>query len=249
MKLIKQRHTTLILVGGLGTRLRKVVKNYPKPMAMISNNPFLEYIILQLKKYNLNDIILCTGYLKEKIENYFGNGNHLGVDIVYSKESKPLGTGGAIKFAEKLIRGDDFIVMNGDSFFDIDLNKLISYHFNKRALATMALVEVKETKRFGSVKIDKNGMVKSFIEKEQKTNSNLINGGIYVLSREIFKYITKDKLISLEKEVFPKLINSNRFYGVSFKNYFVDIGIPKAYKKLQENSEYLLKLKKYERRK
>ena len=139
--------------------------------------------------------------------------------------------------------------MSGDSFFDIDLDKLIFYHFKKRALATMALVEVKEIKRFGSVKIDKNGMIKSFIEKEQKTNSNLINRGIYVLNKEIFKYISKDKSISLKKEVFPKLIGSNRFYGIFFKNYFIDIGIPKAYKKLQENPEYLLKLKKYGRRK
>ena len=240
----------LILAGGLGTRLRVITENnIPKVMVNIKGKPFLEYLILQFKKYNLNDIVLCTGYLKEKIGSYFGNGNHLGVNIVYSEEPKPLGTGGAIKLAENLVKSDDFIVMNGDSFFDIDLDKLISYHLDKKALATMALAEVREAKRFGTVKIDKNGMIKSFIEKEQKVNSNLINGGIYVLNKEIFRYIPKDKPISLEKEVFPKLINSNRFYGVSFKNYFIDIGIPKAYKKLQENPECLLKLKKYERRK
>jgi len=230
----------LILAGGLGTRLREIAKDIPKVMVDIKGKPFLEYLILQLKKYSLNDIILCTGYLKEKIENYFGNGNHLGVNIVYSEEPKPLGTGGAIKFVEDFILEDNFLVMNGDSFFDIDLDKLIYYHFNKRALVTMALAETKETKRFGSVRINKNGMIKYFVEKDQKANSNLINGGIYVLSREIFKYIPKDKSVSLEKEVFPKSINSNRFYGVSFKNYFIDVGIPKAYKKLQENPEYLL---------
>jgi len=240
---------TLILAGGLGTRLSEIVKDIPKVMVDIKEKPFLEYLILQLKKYNLNDIILCTGYLKEKIESYFGNGNYFGVNIVYSEETEPLGTGGAIKLAEDLIGEDNIIVMNGDSFFDIDLDKLISYHFDKKALATMALAEVREAKRFGTVKIDKNGMIKSFIEKEQKANSNLINGGIYVLNKEIFRYILKDKSISLEKEVFPKLIESNRFYGISFKNYFIDIGIPKAYEILQENPECLLKLKKYERRK
>jgi NDP-sugar pyrophosphorylase family protein len=239
----------LILAGGLGTRLRKITKDTPKVMVNIKERPFLEYLILQLKNYNLNDIILCTGYLKEKIESYFGNGNHLGVNIVYSEEPKPLGTGGAIKLAESLVKSDDFIVMNGDSFFDIDLDKLISYHFNKRALATIALVEVKDIRRFGIVKIDKDGKIESFFEKAKKQDSNLINGGTYLLNKEIFKFIPKDKSISLEKEIFPKLINSNRFYGVSFKNYFIDIGIPKAYKILQENPECLLKLKKYERRK
>lgn len=239
----------LILVGGLGTRLREIAKDIPKVMVDIKGKPFLEYLILQLKKYNLNDIVLCIGYLKEKIESYFGNGNHLGVNIVYSEEPKPLGTGGAINFAEHLINKDNFIVMNGDSFFDIDLKELISHHLNKKALATMALAEVKEIKRFGSVKIDKNGIIKSFKEKEQKANSNLINGGIYVLNKEIFKYIPKDKSVSLEKEIFPKFVNSNRFYGISFNNYFIDIGIPKDYKKIQENPEYLLKLKKYGRRK
>jgi len=239
----------LILAGGLGTRLRGIVKNIPKVMVDIKEKPFLEYLILQLKKYNLNDIILCTGYLKGKIENYFGNGNNWGVNIIYSKENKPLGTGGALKFAEHLIKENNFIVMNGDSFFDIDLCKLIDCHLKKKALATMALAKVKDALRYGSVEIGKDNKIKSFIEKVEYSHSNLINGGIYVLNKEIFKYISKDKLISLEKEVFPKLIDSNRFYGVSFKNYFIDIGIPKDYKKIQENPEYLLKLKKYERRK
>ena len=232
----------LILAGGLGTRLRGIVTNIPKVMVDIEGRPFLEYLVLQLKNYSFNDIILYTGYLNVRIENYFGNGNNLGVNIIYSEETEPLGTGGAIKFAENLIAEGDFIVMNGDSFFDMDLDKLISYHFNKRALATMALVEVRGAKRFGSVKIDKNGMIKSFIEKEKKANSNLINGGIYVLNKEIFKYIPKNKLVSLEKEIFPKLVNSNRFYGISFKNYFIDIGVPEDYKKMQENPECLLKL-------
>jgi len=234
----------LILAGGLGTRLRKIVNNIPKVMVSIKEKPFLEYLILQLKKYNLNDIILCTGYLKEKIMDYFGDDNHLGVNIIYSQEIKPLGTGGAIKFAEHLVLEDNFLVMNGDSFFDIDLDKLISYHFDKKAIATMALVKVKDTRRFGVVKISKNGKIKSFTEKSEKTDSILVNSGIYVLNKEIFKYIPECKPISLEKEVFPKLIYSNRFYGISFNNYFIDIGIPEEYKRLQENSKCLIKLQK-----
>lgn len=239
----------LILSGGLGSRLRNVIKDIAKPMAIITGKPFLEFLVLQLKKFNLNNIVLCTGYKSRSIEDYFKDGSRWGIKLIYSKEKKPLGTGGAIKFAENLILEDNFLVMNGDSFFDIDLRKLISYHFEKKALATIALAKVKDTRRFGVIKIDKNGKIESFFEKAKEQNSNLINGGVYLLNKEIFKYIPKDKSISLEKEVFPKLINSNRFYGVSFKNYFIDIGVPKAYKKLQENPEYLLKFKKYERTK
>ena len=239
----------LILTGGLGTRLRSIVKDIPKVMANIKGMPFLEYLVLQLKKYDLTDIILCTGYLSEKIEKYFKNGYDWRINISYSKESRSLGTGGAIKFAEYLIREDDFIVMNGDSFFDIDLCKLINCHLNKKALVTMALAKVKDVSRYGAVEMSKDDKIKSFIEKVEYSSSKLINGGIYVLNKEIFKYISKNRLISLEKEVFPKLIDSNKFYGISFKNYFIDIGIPNDYKKLQENPECLLKLKKYERSK
>jgi D-glycero-alpha-D-manno-heptose 1-phosphate guanylyltransferase len=238
----------LILAGGLGTRLREIAKNIPKVMVNIKGKPFLKYLILQLKNYNLNDIILCTGYLKEKIKNYFGNGNHLEVSIIYSDETEPLGTGGAIKFAKDLILEDNFLVMNGDSFFDIDLRKLINYHYEREALTTMALVEVKDTKRFGIVKIGNNGEIESFFEKRKKQGLNLINGGIYLLNRKIFDYIPKSKEVSLEEEIFPKLIGKG-FYGVSFDNYFIDIGVPEDYRKLQENPNYLFKLLSHKRRK
>lgn len=239
---------TLILAGGLGARLSEIVKDIPKVMVDIKEKPFLEYLILQLKKYNLKDIILCTGYLKEKIENYFGNGNHLGVNIIYSEETEPLGTGGAIKFAKNLIPEGDFIVMNGDSLFDIDLCKLIDCHLNKKAIATMALAKVKDTLRYGSVEMSKDNKIKSFIEKVEYSHSNLINGGIYILNRKIFKFIPEGEKISLENDIFPKLIGKG-FYGISFDNYFIDIGIPEDYIKIQKNPECLLKLKKYKRKK
>jgi NDP-sugar pyrophosphorylase family protein len=232
----------LILAGGLGTRLRGIVKNIPKVMVNIKGRPFLEYLVLQLKNYSLNDIILCTGYLKGKIENYFGNGNNLGVNIIYSEETEPLGTGGAIKFAENLIPEGDFIVMNGDSLFDIDLCKLIDCHLNKKAIASMALAKVKNTLRYGSVEMSKDNKIKSFIEKVEYSHLNLINGGIYILNRKIFKFIPEGEKISLENDIFPKLIGKG-FYGISFDNYFIDIGIPEDYIKIQKNPECLLKLK------
>jgi D-glycero-alpha-D-manno-heptose 1-phosphate guanylyltransferase len=237
----------LILAGGLGTRLRGIVKNIPKVMVDIKGKPFLEYLVLQLKNYSINDIILCIGYLSEKIEEYFKNGYDWRINISYSKESNSLGTGGAIKLAENLITEDDFIVMNGDSFFDINLCKLIDYHLNKKALVTMALAKVKDIARYGVVERSKGNEIKNFIEKGECSDLNLINGGVYILNRKIFDFTLEGEKISLEKEIFPKIIGKE-FYGISFDNYFIDIGIPEDYRKLQKNPQYLFSLLSHKRR-
>lgn len=231
----------LILVGGLGTRLRNMIKNMPKLMILIGRKPFLEYLILRLIKYNLRDIILCTGYLSEQIKRYFVNGSKWGVAISYSQEDIPLGTGGAIKLAENLIKEENFLVMNGDSFLDINLNKLMNFHLQKKALATMALTEIEDPRQYGTVEIDKNGMITKFTEKAKSAKSNLINGGIYVFNKGIFNYIPKCKKVSLETEIFPKLIGEG-FYGMLSKSYFIDIGTPEDYKRLKETPHALLNL-------
>ena len=222
--------TVLILSGGLGTRLRSVINNQPKPMALISGRPFLEYLILQLRKQGLTDIVLCIGYLGEQVKRYFGDGGRWGIHISYSHEKEPLGTGGAVKLAETLVREENFLVMNGDSFLDVDLKQLVNYHLKNKALATMALVEVEDPARYGTVEIDENGEIESFVEKGRSSSSKLINGGVYVFNREIFDYIPEGK-VSLEKEVFPKLIGKG-FYGMPIKGSFIDIGIPEDYRKL-----------------
>ena len=238
----------LILAGGLGTRLRRIISDQPKPMILIADRPFLEYLILQLKRYSLTDIVLCTGHLGEQIREYFGDGGRWGVQITYSYEKRPLGTGGAIKLAERLIKEDNFLVMNGDSFLDVDPNRLIEYHLTREALVTTALVEVEDPRRYGAVEVNENGEIKSFVEKcqEETTGLKLINGGIYVLNREIFRYIPEGT-VSLEKEVFPKLIGKG-FYGMLTKGYFIDIGVPEDYKRLQENPQALLELENERRR-
>lgn len=173
----------LVLAGGLGTRLRELINDRPKPMAPIAGRPFLEYLIIQLKRYELNDIVLCIGYLGEYIKGYFGHGSRWGVHISYSQENEPLGTGGAIKLAEELVQEKNFLVMNGDSFLDIDLNSLIDYHLKKKALATIALVEVEAPSRYGAVEINEKGEIESFTEKGHSSRSKLINGGIYGFNR------------------------------------------------------------------
>lgn len=229
----------VILCGGLGTRLRSIIDNLPKPMASIAGRPFLEYLILQLKRQGFRDILLCTGYLGEKVREYFSDGKNWGVNILYSHEPEPLGTGGALKLAQKLIYGDDFLLMNGDSFLDVDFNKLINYHLKNKALATIALVEVENPARYGVVEIDETGKIKNFVEKTKSSRSKLINGGVYMFNRKVFNYIPEGK-VSLEKEVFPQLIGKG-FYGMPIKGFFIDIGIPEDYKWLQENFHILLK--------
>jgi len=223
---------TLILAGGLGTRLQKVVSDYPKPMALIRGRPFLEYLILQLKRYNLTEIVLCTGYLGEKIKEYFKDGDRWGVKIEYSEEKKPLGTGGAIKLSSDFIKDDNFLVLNGDSYLDINFKELIKFHKLKRALATLALVEINKLNRYGAVEIDKDYHITSFKEKEGVCKSNLINGGIYIFHKKIFNFIPEGK-VSLEKDIFPELIGKH-FYGKPRRAYFIDIGIPEDYTKIQK---------------
>lgn len=230
----------LILAGGLGTRLKEILNDQPKPMAPVANRPFLEYLILQLKEQGVTDIVLCIGYRGEQIEKYFDDGSRCGVHIAYSQEKEPLGTGGAMNLAEGLIRGENFLVMNGDSFLDVDLNGLVEFHLEREALATMALVEVKDPARYGTVEINERGEIESFGGKGKSSRSKLVNGGVYVLNREIFEYIPKGK-VSLEKEVFPKLIGKG-FCGMPVKGFFIDIGVPVDYRRLEANPKMLLGL-------
>lgn len=231
----------LILVGGLGTSLRGVVNDKPKAMVKVDGKPFLEYLILQLKQFGFEDIILSTGYLSQEIEDYFGTGNRWEVNISYSREKEPLGTGGAVKLAEDLMDEDDFLVMNEDSFLDIDLSDLIHFHRKKAALASMALVKVENPKRYGLVEIDKDKWIINFIEKEKASQSNLINGGVYVFNKAIFDEIPDNEKVSLEKQIFPTLVGKE-FYGMPTDAYFIDIGTPEDYMRLKQNPQVLVEL-------
>ncbi len=230
---------TLILAGGLGTRLRTVMDDRPKPLAWVADRPFLEYLIMQVKNQGFIDIVLCIGYLGEQIQNYFGDGNRWGVHLSYSQEKELLGTGGAIKLAQGLVKEENFLVMNGDSFLQVDLNKLITYHLEKEAQATIALVEVEDSTRYGAVEINEAGEIGSFVEKGARSRSTGINGGVYLLSREVFNHIPQGKT-SLEKEVFPRLIGK-RFYGMLVKGFFIDIGVVEDYQRIQSQRDVLLK--------
>jgi D-glycero-alpha-D-manno-heptose 1-phosphate guanylyltransferase len=227
----------IILAGGMGTRLRGVIQDVPKPMAPVGGKPFLEYLLLQLKKWEIVEIVLSVGYKKDIIKAWFGNGSQIGMHITYSEENEPLGTGGALKQA--ISSNDDpyFIVMNGDSYFDINFSDLIIYHASKPSITTISLAFVKDKGRYGSVEINDEGSVVNF-QKESPNGSGLINGGIYLLDRNIVTYIPEGP-ISLEGDILPLIKKEKRLYGKVFDGFFLDMGLPEDYLWIDKHPEYL----------
>lgn len=216
----------VILAGGAGERLRPVVDDLPKPMAPINGKPFLEFLLLQLVKWDIREIVLSVGYKKEIIKSYFKDGRDFDVNIEYCDEEEPLGTGGAIKKCAELITDNHFIAMNGDSFLDINFNDLISCHNKTNAVATLGLPSVNNSERYGKVEMDGNGVITKFAEK-QSAGSGYINGGVYVINKKLIDVIPDGK-VSLENDVLPLFINKNIF-GMAVNGYFIDIGVPETY--------------------
>ena len=229
----------LILVGGAGTRLQPVLAGLNKPMAPVAGKPFLEYLLLQLKKYEINEVTLCVGYRADLIQSHFGTGERWGMQVSYSYEEDFRGTAGALKLAEDLIHEEDFFVMNGDSLFDIELRTLIDYHRNMQATATLALAHVDDTQRYGRVDMNELGRIVSFIEKREGNTKGMINGGVYVFAREVLDFIPGNQLVSLERDILPRLIGRD-LYGLPLQGYFVDIGVPTDYMSLRSNPTQLL---------
>ncbi|HEX6800049.1 MAG TPA: nucleotidyltransferase family protein [Ktedonobacterales bacterium] len=229
----------LILAGGAGTRLRPVLTELNKPMAPVADRPFLEYLLLQLKKHGVEAVTLCVGYKADLIQSYFGTGEPWGLRLSYSHETDFLGTGGAIKRAESLIQAECFFVLNGDSLFDSDLRTLMRCHRETNALATLALAYVEDTRRYGAVGVDAAGRVVSFVEKGKGHAQGLINAGVYVFSRELLDLIPDRQAVSLEHDILPRLIGRG-LYGLPSHGYFVDIGVPDDYLGLRSNPSHLL---------
>jgi NDP-sugar pyrophosphorylase family protein len=173
------------------------------------------------------------------IRAHFGSGVSLGLSIRYSKEEQLRGTAGALKLAEGLIGGDAFLAMNGDSFFDVRFEELLALHRSKAARATLALAHSEDRQRFGTVDIDAAGQIQGFIEKGSASQGGWINGGIYVFQRDVLTLIPEGRPVSLEQEIFPSLIG-NGFFGCTQDQYFVDIGIPEEYRRIQADPSRLL---------
>ncbi|MCL4321330.1 MAG: nucleotidyltransferase family protein [Deltaproteobacteria bacterium] len=259
--MIKQ---AIILAGGLGTRLKAVIKDIPKPMADIDGKPFLEYLLRFLSAQGIEEVIISCGYKHEVIENYF-KGRFGGLKIYYSIESEPLGTGGAVKKALEFINAgnknadnkkyEDILILNGDTFFNISLKELYGFHKAKNSDLTLALKALKNFDRYGTVKIDYNNKIKGFEEKKPQ-KEGFINGGIYLLSVNLINLLLSSKLnlsavFSFEKDFLEVYYNYKDkdikkgfgLYGLPFdeNSYFIDIGIPSDYESAKKELKNQLK--------
>jgi D-glycero-alpha-D-manno-heptose 1-phosphate guanylyltransferase len=225
--------TAIILAGGFGTRLKGVISDLPKPMAPVNGKPFLEYLLLHLHKYGIRHIIFSTGHLAEKIVAHFGN-EFLGMKISYSHEKDPLGTGGAIKLALSSCGDDEVLAMNGDSFFEINMQRFFDLHHRSKADVSLALREVENASRYGRILIDNENRITDFKEKSDQPSSGLINAGVYVIRKKVFLGNAPQAAnFSIEKDFFEKKCGQLMIKGFEFKAYFIDIGVPEDYSKAQ----------------
>jgi D-glycero-alpha-D-manno-heptose 1-phosphate guanylyltransferase len=220
-----------VICGGHGTRLRPVLSDRPKSMALIGGTPFLQLLIERLRSQGIGDVILGTGYMAEKIESYFGDGSKLAMRIRYSREYEPLGTGGALKLAEPLI-SDPVLVLNGDSYVEWSLVPMLKLFRDKEADMVVVLHTVADVARYGSVALDHDDRIIQFLEKGIRAGPGLINAGVYLLRKQILRELPAGTAISLEREVFPRLID-RRIYGLVCPGVFIDIGIPDDFKRAQ----------------
>lgn len=208
----------------------------------LANQVLLDWTLKNLRDGGVDTVVLAVNYMAEALVRYFGP-TKFDLGIIYSRENRPLGTGGPIKKAEEILSdGEFFLVLNGDIISDIDYERLVEYHKTKGGLATIALRYVPDPSRFGAVEIDKEGRVLRFVEKPERgmAPSNLINAGVYVLDKEVLKYIPEGRKVSTENEVFPILAKEGELYGYEAHGLWVDVGVPEAY--LEANQLILQKL-------
>ena len=227
----------LILVGGEATRLRPLTCNMPKAMVPVLNIPFLEHMIRYLGRHGVNDIVLAQGHLPKSMDNYFQDGSRFGVKLTYSLESKPMGTGGAIKNAEQFL-DDTFFVFNGDIFTDLDLTAMLQFHRERGASAAISLTPVEDPTAYGVIETTSSGRVKRFLEKPNRdqVTTNMINAGTLILKKEFLKLIPPDINYSYERQLFPQLLEMGEpIYGFPSSAYWIDIGKPETYLQLHRD--------------
>lgn len=228
----------IVLAGGLGTRLRSEIGEYPKPLAPINGEPFLTFVFKYLQKNGINKVVLSVGYKWELIKEKYGN-QWNDVSIEYAVENKRLGTGGAIKLAMQKIDVDDFYVLNGDTLFDINLLTLEEFHFRQKAQCSLALKTMFEVDRYGCVELkfeddqQTEGKIIEFQEKQYR-NKTIINGGIYCLNKSIINQFPLQDVFSFEADYLEVNTSEKAIYGKLFNDYFIDIGIPEDYKSFEQ---------------
>lgn len=222
----------VVLAGGLGKRLRPATGEAPKVLAEIDGEPFLDILLKNLYAQGFRRVILCTGYKADEIQAHY-QGNNLGLEIVFSKEEFPLGTGGAIKNAKDKVQSPVFFALNGDCFCSVSFADFFKFYQEKGAKASLVLSKLESKNDFGSVVVDSSRQIISFEEKSSSSASPYASVGIYCFNQEVFNWMPQKKAFSIENEFFPYLVGRN-FFGFITDNKFLDIGTPERYKLAQE---------------
>ncbi len=220
----------VILVGGEGTRLRPLTSTVPKPVVPLVDRPFISFMLEWLKQHGIDDVIMSCGFLATSVRNVLGDGSGLGIRLRFVEEPDPRGTAGALKYAESML-DERFLMLNGDVLTDIDLTAQIAQHEQTGAKATLALVPVADPSAYGLVHLQEDRSVREFLEKpspDAVIETNLISAGAYVLEREILELVPPDRNVSIEREVWPRLIGGG-LYGFPSDSYWLDIGTPERY--------------------
>jgi NDP-sugar pyrophosphorylase family protein len=223
--------TAVVLAGGFGTRLRAVVQDRPKVLALVSGRPFLSYLLDQLVEAGVRKAVLCTGYMAEQVQSEYGDAFGT-LELTYSAESEPLGTGGAVRLARPAIDSDPVLVLNGDSYCHADLAALWARNAERGGDGTLLLARVEDTARYGRVELGENDVLTGFQEKQGSTGSGWINAGVYVLGAKVIDDIPPAGArgaVSLEKDILTRWVERGRLYGYRAPGPFLDIGTPQSY--------------------
>lgn len=223
----------IILAGGFGTRLQSVVADKPKCLAEINGKPFLYYLCKKINDAGFQKVIFSVGYKKEMVIEYINANKHeFSFEVDFAEEETPLGTGGAILFSLLKSTAKTFFVLNGDTFFDIDIKEIVEFHQQQKADCTLVLKPMEIADRYGLVNINNEKKIIGFEEKKVGA-SGLINGGVYCVDRKSFMDLPFEKTFSFEKDFLEKYLNNKKIVGITQNHYFIDIGIPEDYEKAQ----------------
>src|SRR3954468_25087113 len=223
----------VILVGGEGTRLRPLTVTVPKPVLPLVHRPFLVYMLEWLRRHGVDDVIMSCGFLATSVRNVLGDGSQLGLRLRFVEEPEPRGTAGALKYAEDLL-DDRFLMLNGDVLTDVDVGAQLALHERCGATGTLGLVAVDDPSAYGLVLLDGDGAVTGFLEKPGPeelvgVRRYLISAGIYVLERSVLDLIPPDRNVSIEREVWPRLVGAGLYGAPAEHAYWMDIGTPERY--------------------
>lgn len=225
--------TAVILAGGAGTRLRSVVADRPKVLAPLHGRPFITYLLDRLVAQRIKKTVLCTGYMGDQMKEALGDNYH-GMQLLYSHETQPLGTGGALAQALPLISSQTILVMNGDSYCDTDLRTSFEWHQDREARATLVLAHVEQGARYGRVELGEQGRIERFCEKNPAlTGGGWINSGVYWFQREVLAALPAGRALSLEKDVLGAW-SGEGLYGYRDYGRFLDIGVPEDYARAEK---------------